>query len=162
MICNAHFTIDDYQKRPDLIKLTNRAVPSVFNCAENEKKRSVNQKNLAIGSDFKHSEKTVRKCYDILSDHTYVLKLPESSVKYSSNSVDNSFDPSSCMIQTLKVIENVKIEPKPLDLSMSNKPTFNDNKSDLFVILSFAKFVIFLYCLHCTLFFFYRPLLSNN
>lgn len=136
MICYAHFTIDDYQKRPDLVKLTNRAVPSVFNCEENVKKRTVNQNKIMIGSDFKHSQKTDRKCYNNLSDHTYVLKLPESPDKCCSKSTDNSFDPSSCMIQTLKVIENVKVEPKPLDLSTLKKPTLNDSKSNLLIVLS--------------------------
>lgn len=161
MICNDHFTIDDYQKRPDLIKLTNRAVPTVFNCVENTK-TCVNQNKMATSSDFKHSEKTVKKCYDNLTDHTYVLKLPESPDKNSSGSLDNSFDPSVCMIQTLKVIENVNIEPKPLDLSSWNKPTLEHNKSNLHIFLSLLHYY-YCYIAYIIIFFvFYRSLLSNN
>lgn len=120
MVCHNHFTEDDYQKRPDLIKLTNIAVPSVSICMENVK-RNIQKKKLVMESNLKSSQKSGRKLYDVLTDHSYVLKFSETlSVE------EISIDPSTCMIQTLKVGENFINEPCVIDLSKSKEPTLDD------------------------------------
>lgn len=117
MICNAHFTKDDYQNRPDLIKLTNKAVPSVFNCVE-----YVNR----IPKRYKPT-KPIKKCHDNLADHNYVLRIPEESPEKSElpTSVEikseELLDSSICMVQTMKV-EDID------DDSQTNNQTSEDIK----------------------------------
>jgi len=133
MVCHNHFTEDDYQKRPDLVKLTNIAVPSVSISVENVK-RNIQKKKVVMESNLKSSQKSERKCYDILTDHTYVLKTPELLP------VDEmSIDPSTCMIQTLKVGENYIDEPCVIDLSKSKEPTSDDVNNFSFQTIKSVK-----------------------
>lgn len=126
MVCHNHFTEDDYQKRPDLVKLTNKAVPSVSISVENIK-RNIQKKKMVMDSNSKLSQNSERKCYDILTDHTYVLKIPEPA------SVEEiAIDPSTCMIQTLKVGEHFIDEPCVIDLSKSKELTSDDLNSNLY------------------------------
>jgi len=142
MVCHNHFTEDDYQKRPDLIKLTNIAVPSVSICMENVK-RNIQKKNVVMESNLKSSQKSDRKCYDVLTDHSYVMKFSETLPVE-----EISIDPSTCMIQTLKVGENFINEPCVIDLSKSKEPTLDDVNSNLylhFVIIQFFCGYIFVF-----------------
>jgi len=126
MVCHNHFTEDDYQKRPDLIKLTNKAVPSVSIYTENVKQNN-SKKKVVMDSNLKSSPKSERKCYDILTDHNYVMRILKSP------SVDDiSIDPSTCMIQTLKVGENFIDEPCTIDLSKSKEPCSDHVNSNLY------------------------------
>lgn len=121
MVCIAHFTKDDFQKRPDLIRLTNKAVPSVFLSPENIKRHVKHkQQTVFTQSDLEASQKPLKVGCKYLSDHTYVLKRPESPTYEEINSVKN-IDPSTCMIQTLKVDEHFINEPFVLDLSKKNE-----------------------------------------
>lgn len=121
MICNAHFTKNDYQKRPDLIKLTNKAIPSVFNY-QASLPRNTKIKKEVMAIDFDPSLKPIKKYHHNLSDHTYVLKLPEPSVTKEKTPEKSLIDPSMCMIQTLNVEGDESLEEShALDLSKSNK-----------------------------------------
>lgn len=143
MICNAHFTKDDYQKRPDLIKLTNKAIPSVFNYPASLSRNTKIKKEVMV-IDFDSSLKPIKKCYNYnLSDHTYVLKLPEPAVTKENTPEKSLIDPSMCMIQTLNVGSNDIIdepnleESHVLDLSKTNKPTSKCIEGNLYFIHTF-------------------------
>lgn len=118
LICEAHFTSNDYQNRPDLIKLTHTAVPSIFNCQENEKQNASLKK--VIDSRLKSSRMPARKRHGNLSDHTYVLKLPEESIK------SKNIGPSKCVVHTLnsgesdKIPDSYKITFKPPEKNWEN------------------------------------------
>lgn len=80
LVCNVHFTAEDYQKRPDLVKLTNKAVPSVCIGGPENVKRVNNPKTYGRMSPLsRHPQKAIKKTYDNLWDHTYVLKYPDPS-----------------------------------------------------------------------------------
>ncbi|VVC33547.1 Zinc finger, C2CH-type [Cinara cedri] len=125
-ICDSHFITDDYQKRPDLIKLIPKAVPSVFNCTGTVKP-NIKQKRLVTKSNIK----SVKKCYDYLSEHNYVLKLPDISPTSADISLEISVDPSKCMVQTLKVGDNFISEPYMINISGSRKQSLENPIIDL-------------------------------
>lgn len=114
LICEEHFTTDDYQKRPDLIKLTNIAVPSIFNCQDNVRQKDT-QKKMNMDSGLKSSRIPARKRLSNLSDHTYVLKLPDESIT-SEIGLENSIGLSKSVIHTLNVGDS-----RESDVSQSNK-----------------------------------------
>lgn len=164
MVCSLHFTTDDYQKRPDLIKLTNKAIPSVFISSENIKQND-NKKKAVMSSVSKSPQKPVRKPYNNLSDHTYVLKHPEPSTskeiqlqntvdpntfKIDTIQLEKSIDPSICMVQIMKVGENSV--DKPYVLSKFKNPT-----------LQFIKSILnFIVCFCCVTFLFFVQTLAKN
>lgn len=127
LICEAHFTNNDYQKRPDLIKLTNFAVPSIFNCSENGKQDA--PQNKVMDSELKSSRMPARKRHGNLSDHTYVLKLPEESIISEDISFQKSISPSKCVVHTLNAGES-----RVLDVSESNIQTLKNIESPGFKI----------------------------
>lgn len=114
----SHFVHNDhdYQKRPDLIKLTNEAAPSIVICPANVKQKE----DVTMGSDLKFFEKPVNKFYNRLTDHTYV-KLIEPPPFKEISSVE-CIDPSRYMVQTLNESENIVDEQCVLDSSKSNEP----------------------------------------
>jgi len=157
MVCSLHFTSDDYQKRPDLIKLTNKAIPSVFIKSENAKQND-NKKKAVMNAGLKSSQKPIRKPYNNLSDHTYVLKLPEpppsekiplqNTVDPTTFNVDNiqlekSIDPSICMVQIMKMEENSV--DKPYVLSKLKNPTLQFIKSIFKFFCMFSLCYIFIF-----------------
>lgn len=124
MVCIVHFTEDDFQKRPDLIRLTNKAVPSVFACQENRVKRlGKHDRTVVPRSDKESSGKSVKKNCHYLSDHNYVLKCQEESPTLDDpvNDPVKNIDPSTCMIQTLKVDDERFIINEPFVLDLSKK-----------------------------------------
>lgn len=146
MVCSLHFTANDFQKRPDLIKLTNKAVPTVFICPENIKQNN-NQKKVVMNLDPKSSLKSVRKPHNYLSDHTYVLKIPEppaseeiqlqntvnpSTIPVKTIQLEKSIDPTICTVQIRKLDNN------PADnqyvLSKLKNPTMQFIKSTLNIL----------------------------
>lgn len=77
------------------------------------------QNDTIIGSDFKFCP--VNKCYDRLTDHSYV-KFTE-SVPFNEISSEKFIDPSKYMIQTLNVSEKIANDKEcVLDTCKSNKP----------------------------------------
>lgn len=166
MVCNAHFTTDDYQKRPDLLKLTNKAVPSVFIDSENIKQNVKKKKSIL---DTNSPQKLVKKSYNNLSDHTYVLRLPEPSTSkeiklektadlptfmVQTMQVKKSIDPSTLMIQTMDIGEN--FVDKPCALTKLKESPLKNIKSNLFyeyyLICDNCSFIIIIFVLY------YRPL----
>ncbi|CAI6377215.1 unnamed protein product [Macrosiphum euphorbiae] len=85
LICESHFTTNDYQKRPDLIKLTHTAVPRL-----------------------KSSRMPARKLHSHLLDHTYVLKLPEEIIPEVTEDIgfQKLIGPSKCVVHTLDADES--------------------------------------------------------
>ncbi|CAI6346147.1 unnamed protein product [Macrosiphum euphorbiae] len=118
LICEAHFTTNDYQKRPDLIKLTHTAVPSIFKGRVNEKQNASLKK--VMDSGLKSSRMPARKRHSNLSDHTYVLKLPEEIIPEVTEDIgfQKSISPSKCVAHTLDAGES-----RVLDVSQSNIQT---------------------------------------
>lgn len=169
MVCNAHFTADDYQKRPDLLKLTNKAIPSVFIDSENIK-QNVKKKKPILDLDTNSPQKLIKKSYNNLSDHTYVLRLPEPSTSeeiklektadlptfmVQTMQVKKSIDPSSLMIQTMDIGEN--FVDKSCALTKLKESPLKNIKSNLFyeyyLICDKYSFIIIFVCV-----LYYRPL----
>jgi len=143
LICEAHFTTNDYQKRPDLIKLTHTAVPSIFKGRVNEKQNASLKK--VMDSGLKSSRMPARKRHSNLSDHTYVLKLPEEIISEVTEDIgfQKSISPSKCVVHTLDASES-----RVLDVSQSNIQTPRNIESNLnLYLLSYNYFPlrIFLY-----------------
>lgn len=128
LICEAHFTTNDYQKRPDLIKLTDTAVPSIFNSQINEKQNASLKK--VMDSGLKSSRMIARKRLSNLSDHTYVLKLPEEIIPEVTEDIgfQKSISPSKCVVHTLDAGES-----RVLDVSQSNIQISRDIESNLYL-----------------------------
>uniref|UniRef100_A0A2H8TW85 THAP domain-containing protein 2 n=1 Tax=Melanaphis sacchari TaxID=742174 RepID=A0A2H8TW85_9HEMI len=127
LICEAHFTTNDYQKRPDLIKLTNIAVPSIFNY-QNER-QNTSQKKVTMDSELKSSRLPARKRHSNLSDHTYVLKLPEESIIPEDIGFQNTIISSKCVVSNLYADKS-----HLLDVSKSNIQTLKNVKNPGFKI----------------------------
>jgi len=141
LICEAHFTTNDYQKRPDLIKLTNIAVPSIFNCQKNGK-QNISQKKC-MNSRLKSSQIPARKRHGILSDHTYVQKLPEELIISEDIGFQKSVVPSKYVVHTSKTGDS-----RVLDIeSQSNIHTIMQNiESNLYLHFDIIQlFFIMLY-----------------
>lgn len=147
LICEAHFTTNDYQKRPDLIKLTNAAVPSIFNNQDNEI-QNTSHKKVTMDSELKSSRLPARKRHSNLSDHTYVLKLPEESIVSEDKGFQKTITPSKRIVHTLHAGES-----HMSDVSKSNIQTLKNIESNLylyFIIIELFFFVLYF----CILFFF--------
>jgi len=140
-ICEAHFTTNDYQKRPDLIKLTQTAVPSIFNCQENEKQIASLKKVMNLG--LKSSRTPARKRHSHLSDHTYVLKLPEESIISEDISFQKSISASDCIVHTLNTSESCV-----LAIPQSSIQTLRNVESNFYLHLIYHHTIIF----HCVYF----------
>lgn len=126
LICEAHFTTNDYQKRPDLIKLTHTAVPSIFNCQENEKQNASLKQVMDFG--LKSSRTPARKRHGNLSDHTYVLRLPEESIISEDIDFQKSINPSECKVHALNAGES-----RVLDIPQSSIHTLRNVESNLYL-----------------------------
>lgn len=125
----SHFVHNDhdYQKQPDLIELTNEAAPSIVIYPDNNE-----EEDVSMDLDFKCSQKPVNKCYDRLTDHTYMkLTDPLPFKEISSEEYEEYIDPSRYMIQMLNVGENIIDEQCVLDLSKSNKPESIPSKENI-------------------------------
>lgn len=120
LICEEHFTTNDYQKRPDLIKLTNTAVPSIFNNQDNER-QNTSHKRVTMDSELKSSRLPARKRHSNLSDHTYVLKPPEELIVSDDKGFQKIISPSECVVHTLHAGES-----HMSDISKSNIQTLNN------------------------------------
>lgn len=143
LICEAHFTTNDYQKRPDLIKLTNTAVPSIFNNQDNER-QNTSHKGVTMDSELKSSRLPARKRHSNLSDHTYVLKLPEESIISKDKGFQKTITPSKRVVHTLHASESLMS-----DVSKSNIQTSTNIESNLYlyfiIIELFSMFYIFVF-----------------
>lgn len=134
MVCNAHFTKDDYQNRPDLVKLTNKAVPSVFNGQGYV--RQIVKQNKEI--------KPVRK-YNNLSDHTYVLKIPEENHELSTTSTEIKSKQCNSSISVIKTINDFNDLQKKSNISEDINP-INKGIYTLYIFYCLIFFIIaFLY-----------------
>ena len=146
LICEAHFTTNDYQKRPDLIKLTHTAVPSIFKGRVNEKQNASLKK--VMDSGLKSSRMPARKRHSNLSDHTYVLKLPEEIIPEVTEDIgfQKLIGPSKCVVHTLDAGES-----RMLDVSQSNIQTSTNIEINLYLYfiiiqLFFIKYIfVFLF-----------------
>jgi hypothetical protein len=142
LICEAHFTTNDYQKRPDLIKLTNIAVPSIFNCQNNER-QTTSPKKVTMDLALKSSRLPARKRHSNLSDHTYVLKLPEESIISKDIDYKKTITPSKCVAHTVYTDEL-----RMLDVSKSNIQILTNIESNLYLYFVIKQ----LFNYHCIIF----------
>lgn len=140
LICEAHFTTNDYQKRPDLIKLTHTAIPSIFKGRENEKQNASLKK--VMDSGLKSSRMPARKRHGNLSDHTYVLKLPEEIIPdvTEDTGFQKSISPSKCVVHTLNACES-----RVLDISQLNIQTSKNIESNLYLYFIIIQLFLFMY-----------------
>lgn len=134
----SHFVHNDhdYQKQPDLIKLTNEAAPSIVICPDNIKQ----EEDVTMDSDLKFSQKPVNKFYDRLTDHTYVKLIEPPPFKEISS--EECIDPSRYMIQMLNVSENIVAEQCVLNSSKSNKPGNIPSSENIESKFTYLHFVI--------------------
>jgi len=135
LICEAHFTNNDYQKRPDLVKLTHTAVPSIFKGRQNEKQNASLKK--AMDLELKSSRTPARKRHGNLSDHTYVLKLPE---EIEDTGFEKSISSTECVVHTL-----VDSESRALDVSQSNIETSRNIESNLYLYFIIKQLFLITY-----------------
>lgn len=130
-------------------------MPSIFKCPGTVK-HNVKQKRLVTESNIK----SVRKCYDYLSEHNYVLKLPDTHSMSEDIGSEITVDPATCMVQTLKVGSNFISDPYVINLSRSREPNLEIYESNSYThnkCNNFLQLLFFIYIIDICLYLFIDP-----
>lgn len=119
-ICHAHFTSDDFHQLSNFEMITHKVTPSIFNRPKSVV-QNVKRKRLLTDA------KPVQKSYDYLSEHNYVLKLPDvPSADSDDADSELTIDPSTCLVQTLKVGKHFIHDPYAFNVPPP-KQLFSEN-----------------------------------